>query len=250
MEWFDLNVIAGSLPEYWRGLWMTLQLTILSLAIGFGFAIPLSIARVSRNPWVSTPVRAYTYFFRGTPMLVQLLLVYYGIGQSEWMQQHWEAGNPFWLLFRDAYFCALLAFSLNTCAYQLEMFAGAIRNTPHGEVEAATAMGMKRSTALRRIILPSSLRRALPPLGNEVILMLQGSAIASAVTLVDLTGAARNVYSRHYAPFEAFIFAGLLYLAVTFILVALFRGAENRWLAHLQPRRSASAQEACGEMLP
>jgi ABC-type arginine/histidine transport system permease subunit len=94
-------------------------------------------------------------------------------------------GNPFWLLFRDAYFCALLAFSLNTCAYQLEMFAGAIRNTPHGEVEAAKAMGMTRSTALRRIILPSALRRALPPLSNEVILMLQGSAIASAVTLVD-----------------------------------------------------------------
>jgi arginine/ornithine transport system permease protein len=122
------------------------------------------------------------------------------------------------------------------------MFAGAIRNTPNGEVEAAKAMGMTRSTALRRIILPSALRRALPPFSNEVILMLQGSAIASAVTLVDLTGAARNVYSRHYAPFEAFIFAGLLYLVVTFVLVGLFRIAENRWLAHLQPRRSASAR--------
>ena len=240
MEWFDLTVVTDSLPEFWRGLWMTLHLTAIALVVGFGFAVPLSIARLSKNPWVSAPVRAYTYFFRGTPMLVQLLLVYYGIGQSEWMQQMWEAGNPFWLLFRDAYFCALLAFSLNTCAYQLEMFAGAIRNTPHGEVEAAKAMGMTRSTALRRIILPSALRRALPPLSNEVILMLQGSAIASAVTLVDLTGAARNVYSRHYAPFEAFIFAGLLYLVVTFVLVGLFRVAENRWLAHLQPRRSAS----------
>jgi His/Glu/Gln/Arg/opine family amino acid ABC transporter permease subunit len=124
MEWFDLTVVTGSLPEFWRGLWMTLHLTGIALIIGFGFAVPLSIARVSKNPWVSAPVRAYTYFFRGTPMLVQLLLVYYGIGQSEWMQQMWEAGNPFWLLFRDAYFCALLAFSLNTCAYQLEMFAG------------------------------------------------------------------------------------------------------------------------------
>jgi arginine/ornithine transport system permease protein len=121
-----------------------------------------------------------------------------------------------------------LAFSLNTCAYQLEMFAGAIRNTPHGEVEAAKAMGMTRSTALRSIILPSALRRALiPPFSNEVILMLQGSAIASAVTLVDLTGAARNVYSRHYAPFEAFVFAGLLYLVVTFVLVGLFRSLKT-----------------------
>ncbi len=242
MEWFDPNVISGSLPEFWRGLWMTVQLTVISLAVGFALAVPLSIARVSRNPWVSRPISAYTYFFRGTPMLVQLLLIYYGVGQSEWMQQQWEAGNSFWLLFRDAYFCTMLAFSLNTCAYQLEMFAGAIRNVPHGEVEAAEAMGMTRYIALRRIVLPSALRRAIPPLSNEVILMLQGSAIASAVTLVDLTGAARNVYSRHYAPFEAFIFAGLLYLAVTFVLVGLFRLAENRWLAHLQPR-SASAQK-------
>jgi histidine transport system permease protein/arginine/ornithine transport system permease protein len=243
MEWFDLKVISESLPEFWSGLWLTLQLTVVTLAIGFAFAVPLSIARVSKNPWVNLPVRAYTYFFRGTPMLVQLLLVYYGIGQSEWMQQMWETGNPFWLLFRDASFCALLAFSLNTCAYQLEMFAGAIRNTPHGEVEAAKAMGMTRATALRRIILPSALRRSIPPFSNEAILMLQGSAIASAVTLVDLTGAARNVYSRYYAPFEAFIFVGLLYLAVTFVMVGFFRVAENRWLAHLQPRRSSSAKK-------
>lgn len=243
MEWFDLEVITGSLPEFWRGLWMTLQLTAISLALGFAFAIPLSIARVSSKPWISRPVSAYTYFFRGTPMLVQLLLIYYGVGQSEWIQQQWDAGNPLWLLFRDAYFCALLAFSLNTCAYQLEMFAGAIRNIPHGEVEAAEAMGMTRNTALRRIILPSALRRAIPPLSNEVILMLQGSAIASAVTLVDLTGAARNVYSRHYAPFEAFIFAGLLYLAVTFVLVGLFRLAENHWLAHLQPRSAGASKD-------
>lgn len=236
MEWFDLKVVTGSLPEFWRGLWLTLQLTAVAVAIGFACAVPLSVARVSKNPWISGPVRAYTYFFRGTPMLVQLLLIYYGIGQSDWIKAQWDAGQTFWLLFREAYFCALLAFTLNTCAYQLEMFAGAIRNTPHGEIEAAKAMGMTRYTALRRIVLPSALRRSIPPFSNEVILMLQGSAIASTVTLVDLTGAARNVYSRHFAPFEAFIFAGLLYLALTFVLVGLFRLAEQRWLAHLKPR--------------
>ena len=238
--WFDFKVITGSLPEFWRGLWMSLQLTGIALLVGFSLAVPLSVARVSKNPWVNGPVRAYTYFFRGTPMLVQLLLIYYGIGQSEWVQAQWEAGNAFWLLFREAYFCAIFAFTLNTCAYQLEMFAGAIKNTPHGEVEAAKAMGMTRFTALRRIIMPSALRRSIPPFSNEVILMLQGSAIASAITLVDLTGAARNVYSRHFAPFEAFIFAGLLYLAMTFVLVGLFRLAENRWLAHLQPRKAGA----------
>lgn len=240
MEWFDLNVITGSLPEYGRGLLMTLQLVALSLLFGFVFAVPLAVARVSRNRWISGPVRAYTYFFRGTPMLVQLLLIYYGSGQLDWLREQWDAGHRFWLLFREPYFCALLAFGLNTCAYTLEIIAGAIRNTPHGEIEAAKAMGMTRATALRRIVLPSALRRAIPGYSNEVILMLQGSAIASAVTLVDITGAARNVYSRHFAPFEAFIFAGLIYLVLTFVLVGFFRLAENRWLGHLQPRRTTA----------
>ncbi|HET6719526.1 MAG TPA: ABC transporter permease [Rhodocyclaceae bacterium] len=240
MEWFDLNVITGSLPEYGRGLLMTLQLVALSLLFGFVFAVPLAVARVSKNRWISGPVRAYTYFFRGTPMLVQLLLIYYGSGQLDWLREQWDAGHRFWLLFREPYFCALLAFGLNTCAYTLEIIAGAIRNTPHGEIEAAKAMGMTRATALRRIVLPSALRRAIPGYSNEVILMLQGSAIASAVTLVDITGAARNVYSRHFAPFEAFIFAGLIYLVLTFVLVGFFRLAENRWLGHLQPRRTTA----------
>lgn len=239
MEWFDFNVITGALPEFWRGLIMTIKLVSISLLIGFLFAIPLAVARVSKNKWVSMPIGAYTYFFRGTPMLVQMLLIYYGMSQWDWLRMQWDAGNTFWLLFREPYFCALLAFALNTCAYTLEMIAGSIRNTPHGEVEAAKAMGMSRTTALRRIILPSALRRVIPGYSNEVILMLQGSSIASAITLVDLTGAARNVYSRHFAPFEAFIFAGLLYLAMTFVLVGLFRLAENRWLAHLQPRKAA-----------
>jgi histidine transport system permease protein/arginine/ornithine transport system permease protein len=237
--WFDFRVIAGSLPEYGRGIWMTLQLTFLSLLAGFACAIPLAVMRVSKNRWVRGPVSAYTYFFRGTPMLVQLLLIYYGASQSMWLQAQWEAGHPLWLLLREAYFCALLAFALNTCAYTVEIIAGSIRNTPHGEVEAAKAMGMTRFTALRRIVLPSALRRAIPGYSNEVILMLQGSSIASAVTLVDITGAARNVYSRHFAPFEAFIVAGLIYLALTFVLVGLFRFAEHRWLAHLQPRRAS-----------
>jgi len=239
MDWFDFNVITSSLPEFVRGLKLTLLLSFAAIAIGFVFAIPLAVMRVSKNPWVAQPVAAYTYFFRGTPMLVQLLLIYYGIGQWEWIQHQWAAGTPGWILLRDPFVCALLAFSLNTCAYQLEIFAGSMRNTAHGEIEAAKAMGMTRFTALRRIVLPSALRRAIPTYSNEVILMVQGSAIASAVTLLDLTGAARNVYSRHFAPFEAFIFAGLIYLALTFVLVGFFRFAEHRWLAHLQPRRTA-----------
>jgi len=229
MELFDVQVITGNLPEFWRGLWMTIELTGFALLFGFFTAIPLAVLRLSTNRFVSTPVAAYTYFFRGTPMLVQLLLIYYGASQWEWMRAAWEAGHPLWVLFREPYFCALLAFGLNTCAYTVEILAGSMRNTSHGELEAARAMGMSRM---------------IPSYSNEVILMLQGSAIASAVTLVDLTGAARNVYSRHFAPFEAFVFVGLLYLALTFALVGLFKLAERRWLAHLAPRKASQGTQA------
>jgi len=235
----DVAVITESLDQYLAGLWLTLHLVALSCAIGLAVAVPLAVASVSRSPVVYGPVAAYTWFFRGTPMLVQLLLIYYGLGQLEWMQAQWEAGNPFWLLFREPYFCALLAFALNTCAYTTEIIAGSIRNVPHGEVEAAKAVGMSSFVMFRRILLPSALRRAIPAYSNEVILMLQGSSIASAITLVDLTGAARNVYSKHFAPFEAFVFAGLIYMVLTFALVGLFQLAERRWLGHLRAQRVA-----------
>lgn len=244
MELFDIQVITGNLPEFWRGLWVTLELTGLALLFGFFVAIPLAVMRLSKNPLVSVPVAAYTYFFRGTPMLVQLLLVYYGASQWQWMRDAWEAEHPLWSWFREPFFCALLTFGLNTCAYTVEILAGSMRNTPHGEMEAAKAMGMSRMQSLRRIVIPAALRRMIPAYSNEVILMLQGSAIASAVTLMDLTGAARNVYSRHFAPFEAFAFAGLIYLVLTFVLVGLFKLAEHRWLVHLAPRKAQKAKEA------
>lgn len=239
IEW---AVITDNLPEYAAGLWLTLQLTVISLAAGLLLAIPLAVLRTSGAVFVSRGVWAYTYFFRGTPMLVQLLLVYYGLGQFEWVQARWAEGNSLWLVFRDPYGCALVTFALNTCAYTTEILAGALRATPHGEIEAAQACGMSRLTMIRRILVPGALRRALPAYSNEAIFMLHGTAIASTITLVDLTGAARNAYSQHFAPFEAFIFAGLIYMCVTFALVGLFRLAERRWLGHLQARKSRQAR--------
>ena len=239
IEW---AVITENLPEYAAGLWLTLQLTVISLAAGLLLAIPLAVLRTSGAVFVSRGVWAYTYFFRGTPMLVQLLLVYYGLGQFEWVQARWAEGNSLWLVFRDPYGCALVTFALNTCAYTTEILAGALRATPHGEIEAAQACGMSRLTMIRRILVPGALRRALPAYSNEAIFMLHGTAIASTITLVDLTGAARNAYSQHFAPFEAFIFAGLIYMCVTFALVGLFRLAERRWLGHLQARKSRQAR--------
>jgi len=225
----DFEIIASNLGLYFHGLWTTVWLVAAALALGFCLSVPLAVLRTSRNRIVNWPVWAYTYFFRGTPLLVQLFMIYYGLSQFEVVQ------NSFmWPLLRQAWFCCLLAFTLNTAAYTTEILRGAIEVTPSGEIEAAKAAGMSPMLMLRRIVLPSAFRRALPSYGNEVIFMLHGSAVASVVTLVDLTGAARLVQSRTYAPYEAFITAALFYLILTFALVWLFRQLEHRLHAHLR----------------
>ncbi len=223
----DFSLIIDSLPIYLSGLWTTVWLVSLSLVIGLLCAIPLAIARNSKQKWFSLPAWGYIYFLRGTPLLVQLYLIYYGMDQ--------------WFLVKDtlwehAWFCALVAFILNTSAYTAEIIRGAINGLPKGEVEAAKAYGMSRFQTYQRIILPSALRRSLPAYSNEVIFMLHGSAVAGIVTIMDLTGAARLVNSRYYAPFEAFLSAGLFYMALTFIILWCFKQAEQRFLAYLKPR--------------
>lgn len=233
MNW---DAIQTNLPLYWDGTLLTLQLLGAALVLGMLGALPLSIARASANPWISRPVWLYTYIMRGTPMLVQLFLIYYGLAQSDWIRE-----SAAWPLLSQPWFCAVLAFALNTCAYTIEIIAGAIQTTPAGEVEAARSLGMSRAQVVRRILLPSALRRALPAYSNEAIMMLHGTSLASIVTLMDLTGAARDVNSRFYAPFESFITAAVFYLALTFALVGLFHWAERRWLAHLRPRTTTPA---------
>jgi arginine/ornithine transport system permease protein len=225
----DFSIIAANLGLYFQGLWTTVWMVASALVLGLLLSVPLAVARTSSNPLINGPVWAYTYFFRGTPLLVQLFMIYYGLGQFEAVQQ-----SVLWPLLREAWFCALLAFTLNTAAYTTEILRGAIQVTPTGEIEAAKAAGMSPLLMLRRVVLPSAFRRALPAYGNEVIFMLHGSAVASVVTIVDLTGAARLVQSRAYAPFEAFVTAGLFYLVLTFALVWLFRALEHRLHAHLR----------------
>jgi histidine transport system permease protein len=216
--------------EYWRpflysdgmrasGLVVTLWLLATSIALGFCAAVPLACARVSRNRWLSTPVRIYTYVFRGTPLYVQLLLLYTGMYSLEFVrtQSLLEA------FFRSGFNCAIL------------VFAGAIRAIPHGEVEAARAYGMSTFTMYRRVILPSALRRALPLYSNEVILMLHATTVAFTATVPDILKVARDANSATYQSFESFGIAALLYVAISFALVAAFRRAERHWLAYLRP---------------
>ncbi|GBL01992.1 amino acid ABC transporter permease [Vibrio harveyi] len=222
----DFSLIIESFPVYLDGLWTTVWLVALALVIGLAVSIPLAIARNSANYALSLPSWAFIYFFRGTPLLVQLYLIYYG------MDQFFPVKGTLW---ENAWFCALVAFVLNTSAYTAEIIRGAINGLPKGEVEAAKAYGMSTFMTYRRIILPSALRRALPAYSNEVIFMLHGSAVAGIITIMDLTGAARLVNSRYYAPFESFLTAGLFYMALTFIILWCFKVAEKRFLAYLRP---------------
>ncbi|QGW77113.1 ABC transporter permease subunit [Pseudomonas alkylphenolica] len=228
----DYHLIWQNLPLYLNGILLTLKVLLISLGCGLVLAVPLALMRVSRSCLLRYPAWLYTYVVRGTPMLVQLFLIYYGLAQFEAVRH-----SPLWPYLSSATFCTCLAFAINTSAYSAELLAGSLRSTPRGEIEAARAMGMSRLTLYRRILLPSALRRALPQYSNEVLMMLQTTSLASIVTLVDITGAAKTFNARYYLPFEAFITAGLIYLVLTFMLVRLFKLAERRWLAYLAPRK-------------
>ena len=232
----DWSVIAGSLPAFGQGLVVCLALLALSTGTGLLLSLPLAVARVSRRAWLHRPVWLFTYVFRGTPLLVQLFIVYYGFAQLAWLRE-----SLLWPLFREAWFCAWLAFSLNTTAYTVEIFAGALKATPHGEVEAARAYGLDGWKLYRRVLLPSALRRALPQYGNEVVGLMHATAIASTVTLVDVTRVARDVYANHLLPAEAFGSAAVIYFALTFTLVGAFKLLERHFLRHLNPQRASPA---------
>ena len=232
----EFSIILENSTVYLEGLKNTIILVSISLLIGLLFSVPLAVLRNSKNQLVQAPIRAFIYFFRGTPLLVQMFIVYYGFGQFDFLKESF-----LWPAFREAYFCALFAFTLNTCAYTTEIIRGAIKATPHGEIEAAMAAGMSRLLMFRRIILPSAFRRALPAYSNEIIFMLHGSSLASVITIIDITGAARIINSRYYSPYEAFLTAAVLYMSLTFIIVFLLKRLENRWFAHLQPQEVSSA---------
>lgn len=230
------------IQEYWKALlWsdgyrftgvaITLWLLIISVVLGGCLAVLLAVARVSPIRAVRFPVWLFTYIFRGTPLYVQLLVFYSGMYTLEVVKGN-DLLNAF---FRSGLNCTLLALTLNTCAYTTEIFAGAIRSVPHGEIEAARAYGFSTFKLYRCIILPSALRTALPAYSNEVILMLHSTALAFTATVPDLLKVARDINAATYQPFIAFSLAAALYLIISYVLISLFRQAEKRWLAHVKP---------------
>jgi len=222
MNWEEIFI---ALPKFWDGALLTLELVILACIAGFIIAIPIALMRASQNWWVRNIPLIYTFFFRGTPLLVQLFLFYYGAAQFDFIREGF-----LWPVFKEAYWCALIVFALNTGAYTAEIFRGAIQTVPHGEVEAGVAIGMKKHTLYRRIVLPRALRMALPSYGNEIILMLKSSALAYTITLMDLTGVTRTIIARNYLAIEMYFTAGVIYLLLTFVFIQVWMRLEKRLL--------------------
>ena len=221
MNW---EVIIKWLPRLSEGAVLTLELVAFAVIAGLILAIPMGIARSSRHWYIRSLPYGYIFFFRGTPLLVQLFLVYYGLAQLGSVRQ-----GPLWPYLRDPYWCAVLTMTLHTAAYIAEILRGAIQSVPPGEVEAARALGMSRFQTMVHILLPRAARIGLPAYSNEVILMLKASALASTITLLELTGMARTIIARTYLPVEIFFAAGMFYLVIAFVLVRGFKLLE-RWL--------------------
>jgi His/Glu/Gln/Arg/opine family amino acid ABC transporter permease subunit len=223
-----------SVPDLLDGLVVTVELTLASLVLGMLLALPLTALRTARSPILWAPAYGYITFFRGTPLLVQIFLIYYGTGQFDWIK-----ATPLWPILREASWCAIIAFSLNTAAYTAEILRGAIQAVPRGEIEAAMSLGMSRFLVFRLVALPRAFRLALPAYGNEIILVLKSSSLASTITLLDITGVARTLVAHTYAPYEIFLVAGALYLALTFVTTRILAGVEY-WL---NPERRAAEDQ-------
>ncbi|MGI6853476.1 ABC transporter permease [Mesorhizobium sp. 1B3] len=214
--------------NYLRGLGVTLSLVVISVVAGAVLSIPVAYGRMSDNRLVSALAYAYVYFFRGTPLLAQTYLVYYGLGS---FRPELDAVGLWWF-FREAWYCAIFAFALNTAAYQAEILRGAIDSIPRGQWEGAEALGLSKLQTVRKIILPQALIVALRPYGNEIILMIKGSAIVAIITVYDLMGETRRAYARSF-DFQTYIWAALLYLAVVEALRNATEWAERRLTRHL-----------------
>ena len=215
----------------WRmleGLWIAVKLVGSSCTLGLLLGMPLALGRMSDVRPVQLFCRAYIYFFRGSPLLAQLFLIYYGLGS---MRGFWQDVGLWWF-FRDAWYCSLLAFTLNTAAYQAEIFRGSLLAVPKGQYEACKALGLHRATAFLKVVLPQSMLVALGPLGNELILMIKASAIASLVTVYDVMGVARLAFSRTF-DFQVYLWAALLYLLIVEIVRRVLRRIEWRLSRHM-----------------
>ncbi|PDT29137.1 ABC transporter permease [Rhizobium sp. L9] len=226
MDWQFLNETFVSLVA---AIPLTIELAVTSICLGAILALLLALARLSGVAALDWFARLYVFIFRGTPLLVQIFLIYYGLGQFPAVRH-----SVFWPFLRDPYWCAVLALTLNTAAYASEIIRGGLLSVPHGQIEAARACGMHRFLMFRRIVLPLAIRQALPAYGNEMISMVKATSLASIITLMEVTGVAAKIISETYRAIEVFVVSGAIYLALNFLLTRLIQFAEYRLSPHLR----------------
>lgn len=219
---FDVSLIAEALPKMLVGIGLTFQLLILSAILGLALAIGLMLMRISGKWYLSWPAQVYIYVFRGTPILVQIFIVYYGFPQLEFIRE-----GILWPIFRDPFGCAIVALTLNTGAYVSEILRGGVLGVDRGVLEAGEALGLSKSQRFLYLTTPIASRLALPAYGNDIISLLKSTALASTITLADMTGIARTLVAQTYAPYEIFISLAIVYMILTFFIQKLLSRVER-----------------------
>tara|TARA_B100000941_G_scaffold165243_1_gene117627 strand:+ start:3550 stop:4221 length:672 start_codon:yes stop_codon:yes gene_type:complete len=220
----DLDLIINSFPKLIIATLTTIKLLSASLIIGLIIGLLFAILRINKNKILNKLSYAYSYIFRGTPLLVQIFIIYYGFGQIEYIR------NSFlWIILKEPYWCAIIAFSLNTGAYTSEILRSAFETIKPEVIEAGKSLGIKNKIIFFKIQIPLAIRQSLPAYGNEVILMLKGTSLASTVTLMDITGVAKYIISTTFKPIEVFVVAGTIYLFMTFIIHNIIKFLEKKY---------------------
>jgi octopine/nopaline transport system permease protein len=220
----DLNLMILSLPKLLSAAVITLKLLSLSLFFGLIIGLLFAILRLSKNPFINKFAYGYSYVFRGTPLLVQIFIIYFGLGQIEYFRSTF-----LWVVFKEPYWCAIIAFSLNTGAYTSEILRSAFQTIKPGIIEAGKSLGIPSKIILYKIQIPVAIRQSLPAYGNEIILMMKGTSLASTVTLMDITGVAKHIVSTTYKPLEIFLMAGGIYLFMTFTIHNIIKYFEKKY---------------------
>ena len=220
----DLDLMITSLPKLLSATLITLKLLSVSLVLGLFLGLFFAILRLNKNPLINKFAYGYSYIFRGTPLLVQIFIIYFGLGQIESLRS-----SLLWEVLKEPYWCAIIAFALNTGAYTSEILRSAFQTIKPGFIEAGKSLGIQSKIIFYKIQVPIAIRQSLPAYGNEIILMLKGTSLASTVTLMDLTGVAKYIISTTFKPIEVFIVAGGIYLFITFIFHNVIKFLEKKY---------------------
>ena len=220
----DFDLMITSLPKLLSAAVITLKLLSASLIIGLFIGFLFAVLRLNKNPFINKFAYGYSYLFRGTPLLVQIFIIYYGLGQIEWLRSTF-----LWVILKEPYWCAIIAFALNTGAYTSEILRSAFQTIKPGIIEAGKSLGISSKIILYKIQIPVAIRQSLPAYGNEIILMMKGTSLASTVTLMAITGVAKHIVSTTYKPLEVFLLAGGIYLFMTFIIHNLIKYLEKKY---------------------